>query len=124
MNRKNIVFGVMTTVLVMVILLSTSQTVMSKEKADLRSIKQYYAVKEQEYVSEIKAVLSEMGYSNSGVTLRRVSDEEGNRIYTIMIHHQRIDSLSVEEKEKLKKQLGMAEFEDAACCFIYEFITA
>lgn len=122
-NKKNILFGVTTIVLVMVILFCTSQTVMSKEKADVKSQKQYYAAMEKEYVSEMKQMLSGMGYQNSGVTIRWVLDETGSRIYTVMIHHQKIDNLSMQEQGLLQQKLAETEFEDENCTFVYEFVT-
>ncbi len=123
MNRKNMVFVVTTIALIMVILFCTSQTVMSQEKADMRSQKQYYAAMEQEYLLELKQLLADFGYNNSGVTIRRVSDEAGNRNYTVMIHHKKISHLSIQEQEVLQEELTKTEFVDENCSFAYEFLS-
>ncbi|MBO5210282.1 MAG: hypothetical protein J6B68_13230 [Lachnospiraceae bacterium] len=123
MGKRNGLFGVVTVLLVMVILFCTSQTVLSQEKADVRSQKKYYAAMEQEYLSGVKQMLTDMGYQNSGVTIRWVTDEEGSRIYTVMIHHQKIDNLSMQEQKLLQEKLSGTEFEDDNCIFVYEFLT-
>ena len=123
-RMRNILFGATTVLLVIMILFCTSQTVMSKEKADVRSQKQYYAAIEQEYLSEMKQMLSDLGYANSGVTIRWVSDESGSRSYTVMIHHKKINYLSVQEKELLQEELAKTEFVDENCIFAYEFLSA
>lgn len=123
MNRKNMVFVVTTIALIMVILFCTSQTVMSQEKADMRSQKQYYAAMEQEYLAELKQLLADSGYNNSGVTIRWVSDETGNRNYTVMIHHKKISHLSIQEQEVLQEELMKTEFVDEKCSFAYEFLS-
>ena len=123
MGKRNMLFGATTVLLVMVILFCTTQTVMSQGKADMKSQKRYYAAMEQEYLSNMKQMLADMGYQNTGVTIRWISDEVGSRIYTVMIHHQKIDTLSIQEQELLQEKLSGTDFEDENCFFVYEFLT-
>ena len=68
-------------------------------------------------------MLCQKGYSNSGITIRWVSDSEGLRVYTVMIHHKKIESLDNNGKKELLHELSATEFEDGSCTFSYEFIT-
>ena len=78
---------------------------------------------EAEYRADMKKVLEKEGYAGSGITVRWVSESEGARTYTVMIHHRRIDYLDENEKENLVHKLVKTEFTDEKCSFQYEFIT-
>ncbi|MDD6812622.1 MAG: hypothetical protein PUD93_12345 [Lachnospiraceae bacterium] len=124
MKKGNYLFGITTVVLIVWILFCSTQTVMSQGKADAESLKQYYAAMEQEYLSDMEQILTDKGYQNSGITIRWVSDEAGNRVYTVMVHHQKIDKLSAQEQESLLEELSEAEFEDENSTFCYQVWTA
>ncbi|MCH5255692.1 MAG: hypothetical protein J1D87_00305 [Lachnospiraceae bacterium] len=121
MKRKNCLFVIMTMLLVLIILFCTTETVMSQGRVSRQ--KQYYADMEKQYLSDIKNTLNEKGYPQSGITIRWVSDGEGLRSYTVMIHHRKINSLNNNEIEKLQKELTVTEFNDESCTFSYEFLT-
>ena len=124
MKKKSISFIILVILSVLIIVFCTKETVMSQSKANDKSVKQYYAAMEETYYTDIRALLNEKGYSNSGVTIRWVSDDGESRTYTVMIHHRGIDVLSEQEKEALAQELSQAEFDDLRCSFHYEFITA
>ena len=77
-----------------------SGTVHSSEKVERREREKYYREIEAEYVKEVRVFLNEEGYSNSGVTMTKVIDEEENRSYTMTIHHRGIGNLQQEEQEQ------------------------
>lgn len=123
-NRKsNISFGIAVLLSVLVIGFCTTETVMSQSKADDRRKQQYYAEMEEIYYHDLRGLLEESGYFNSGITIRWVSEEGEGRTYTVMIHHREIDLLSSSEKEALMQALSQAEFDDQSCRFLYEFLT-
>lgn len=121
MKRKDILFIIMTILLVMLTLFCTTETVMSQSSGG--RLKEYYAGMEKQYLSDIKEALCEKGYADSGVTIRWVSDGEGLRNYTVMIHHRKLNALDNNKKEELINELSAAEFSDERCSFNYEFIT-
>ncbi len=123
MERKNCIFWIMTMLLVIIILFCSTQTVLSQSRGMSKEQRQYYADMEKEYISNIESLLCEKGYLHSGINIRWVSDVEGLRDYTVMIHHRRIDSLDSHEKEELLNELKTMEFMDSSCIFNYEFIT-
>ena len=123
MKRKKFLLGITTLLLILVILFCTTETGMSHYRSDTGRDKQYYALMEKEYLSGMERLLEEKGYSNSGITIRWISDEDGMRTYTVMIHHRKIDRLDVKEKEALIRELSETEFSGAGCTFCYEFLT-
>lgn len=82
----------------------------------------YYREMEEDYVSEIRSLLTKEGYENSGITMTWAIDEKGERIYTVTIHHGRIDRLSEKEKSALIAECKAVEFPDKECCFRHKFL--
>ena len=123
MERRNYSFWVMTMLLIIIILFCSTQTVLSQSRGISKEQRQYYADMEKEYLSNIESLLYKKGYLHSGINIRWVSDVEGLRDYTVMIHHSRIDSLDIHEKEALLNELKTVEFKDSGAIFSYEFIT-
>lgn len=123
MKKENILFGIAVIIPVLVILFCTTETVMSQEKSNNRAEKKYYASMEKEYHNNMKCLLDEKGYLNSGITIRWISEADGTRNYTVMIYHRKIDNLNEQEKEALIHELLETEFKDIRCTFQYEFLT-
>ena len=117
MNNK--VFGVLTILLVLIILFCVKGTAISRDIGGHDRQNKYYAVLEREYMEKINRLLKEEGFSNCGINLRWVADEEGSREYTVIIHHRRLERISGREQSNLTDRLAGAEFHDAACSFRY-----
>lgn len=83
----------------------TAKTVSGKEqKSDVPSVEIYESM-EADYLKEVKAVLAENHYSNSGVNMTKVFDTEEHRTYTIEIYHDRLSSADTEEQQALLNEL-------------------
>lgn len=123
MKKESILYGIAVIIPVLVILFCTTETVMSQEKTNNRAEKKYYASMEKEYHNNMKHLLDEKGYLNSGITIRWIAEADGTRNYTVMIYHRKIDNLNEQEKEALIRELLETEFEDIRCTFQYEFLT-
>lgn len=120
---RNLFYILSTVLLTLIILFCATETVMGRNRTDKMGDKQYLASLEKEYEAGMKLLLKEKGYQNSGVTIRWISDEDGSRSYTIMIHHRKLEQISDAEREALVGELSGAEFEKERCTFHYEFIT-
>lgn len=121
-NINNLTFIVTTIVLIAIIGFFASCTVISQSDIGVREMENYYREQEKELLQETKALLTEMGFKNSGVTLTRVVDEEGKREYTFTIHHGKIDKMNETERTELAKLL-LADAEiDENCTFCHEFL--
>ena len=99
-----------------------SGTVHSSEKVERREREKYYREIEAEYVKEVRVFLNEEGYSNSGVTMTKVIDEEENRSYTMTIHHRGIGNLQQEEQEQLQEELLQIRREKMEGVITYIFL--
>lgn len=109
-------------VLVLVIAFCITETVISQSNEARCIEEKYYDEMENAYLTELKQLLTEEGYRNSGVTLTRVIDEAGVRSYTVSIHHKLICKMSSGEQEQLVKILGTVTFADASCAFCHKFL--
>lgn len=117
--KKNKTFGMIIIGLTVLIVLTVAKTAECQSYAAEQNNEAYYVLLEKEYVEQVRNYLNEAGYSNSGVMLTRVINEEGEREYTMAIHHRRMEKLSGEEKEELIQQLAERAFEEKGCSFVY-----
>lgn len=113
-------FGILTVLLVLVIIFCVKGTVMSKENDERAKQNHYYAALERDYLERTRRLLDEEGYLNCGINLTRVTYEDGRRVYTVLIHHRRLERLSDEEKLELENLLSKMEFHNEVCIFCYE----
>lgn len=124
-NLKEIVVTtVVTAVLIFVIAFCICSTVFGRDRGRSREEEQYYSTLEQAYVSEIRDLLEERGYRNSGVTMNRVLQEDGSRQYTVTIHHRRIMKLDLNQQKELLDACGRIDFPVENCNFCYKFLTS
>ncbi|MGN1181005.1 MAG: hypothetical protein ACI4SD_07305 [Suilimivivens sp.] len=113
---------ILSVILVFVIAFCISGTVISQSSHASRIDEKYYREMEAAYVKEIRSLLADKGYENSGITMTHVTDEDGVRTYTVTIHHGRIDKLSEAEKQELLARCGEIAFPDDTCGFCYEIL--
>ena len=111
-----------TAVLVAVIAFCITGTVSGRSKNQDRVEEKYYKTMEKNYVGEIKSLLSEKGFKNSGVTMTRVTEGDGTRIYTVEIHNKRIDRLGSAKKQELREECSAIGFPVEECIFFHEFL--
>lgn len=116
------VFAVTTIVLIVIIAFCVTGTVISQSDMGAQELENYYRAQEKELLQETKDRLTDMGFKNSGVTLTRVVDEEGNREYTFTIHHGNIDKMNETEREELADTLLAEAKIDENCTFYHEFL--
>ncbi len=109
-------------ILVLVIAFCISGTVVSQSGHSTEAMERYYDELESEYLTQLKALLTEKGYRNSGVTMTRIIDENGVRSYTVNIHHGLIERLGVKERRLLAKACSEVKFADAECDFSHNFL--
>lgn len=119
MRKKSLV--ILTLALTMVICLLFHMTAQAQDRREIQLAKEYYDDLEDLYVEILRDKLSSLGYENAGITLTKVYLENGTREYTSLIHHRRIDKLSVSEQEELMSELSVAILQDDNCKFKQEF---
>lgn len=121
-GTKRAIMAISALVLIGITTLCISGTVHSSEKVERREREKYYRELEAEYVKNVRFFLNEEGYSNSGVTMTKVTDEEENRSYTVAIHHRGIENLQQEEQEQLQAELSQIKGEGMDGIITYIFL--
>lgn len=119
MRMRGKTFGVLTVILVLIIVFCVKGTVMSRENAEHGKQNHYYAALEQEYLDRTQQLLEEQGLKNCGVNVKWVTDGDGSREYTILLHHRKLDRMTQEEKLVLQNMLTEMEFRDESTSFRY-----
>ena len=81
-----------------------------------------YHQMEKEYLGEVKQLLGEEGFENSGVTFTKEYKEDGTRDYELLIHHKGIRRLSEEDRAALQEKLEEIPFPVPGCSFFHKFL--
>ena len=111
-NTKSIVLIVVALVIAVVTFITTSITVTSCKKGAASDNAAYYHQLEQAYVKEARKVMNEQGYFDAGITMTRRMNEAGDRIYTVKVHHNRLNNASFEKTNELMELLSNIPFAD------------
>ncbi len=118
---KNVRFCLITLAVVLAASLAAVFTVYGSGRAEAAQEARYRSM-EQGLLRDVRAFLEEAGCRDGGVTLTRVVDGQGNRAYTVTVHHRRIDRMEQGEREELLQQLEGFSFPAANCTFTYHFL--
>lgn len=113
----NVGFMAATIILILVAAFFATGTVMSRTDLSTEEKEYYYLEQEEQLLKNTRELLNDRGFSNSGVMVERVVEENGNRRYTVFIHHKDIDQLPDEEKEELLGSLQKLSFQEEQCSF-------
>ena len=120
---KNISLTVIISViLVLVAAFCICGTVLSQSDSRYLIDEKYYRAMEQTYLQEVKTLLAEEGYRNSGVMMTKVIEADGSRSYTVTIHHGRIDRLPEAEKQSLLADCASIAFPVEECTFSHTLL--
>ena len=111
-NTKSIVLIVVALAVAVVTFIIISITVTSCKKGAAYDNAAYYHQLEQAYVKEARKVMNEQGYFDAGITMTRRMNEAGDRIYTVKVHHNRLNNASFEKTNALMELLSNIPFED------------
>lgn len=71
-----------------------------------------YQLSETQFKSKIKNCLEEQGYYNSGITMTKVMDTDGSRVYTVLVHHQYLDTENMNEVNAVYESLWAIDMPD------------
>lgn len=111
-----------TVLLVLTAALFFGGRVLCETEVPARELEEYYREKEQELVREVREFLRSEGYENSGIMVTRVVEDDGRRLYTVTVHHGRIDSMDAGLREELLDHLQELNFADDNCSFVHQFL--
>lgn len=115
-------FGAVTIFLILVTAFCCAGTVLGRAGLNQREMENYYREQERQLVSEARAYLNAGGFVNSGIMLTHITETDGSRMYTMTVHHGKIDKMSEEERQRLLAELESFAFESPNCSFYHEFL--
>ena len=111
--RSEILYlGLITVLLIAGAFFLFSITVRGSRSSDNSVWNEYYGPMEDGYVDSVREYMNDNGFVNSGVTLTHTTDEDLNRVYTLNIHHRRLENCGDERREEISAQLRSMGFED------------
>jgi len=120
--KNNLIFIIITTILVIAIFYIFSLNVYSQTKENaMRASKEQVDTLECEYIKVAQSIMSEYGCKYSGVTMTKIYGEDGIRDYELVIHHQNLKYLDDEEINQLKKDLHSVLCDDNYASFSFVF---
>ena len=117
-----IIWGLAAIVLSMAAAMCIAGSIKSQAADTLRAQEAYYEQLEREYIGQVRNFLTEQGYRNSGVTLSRIVDGEGQRRYRVLIHHGAIVRLEEEAQTELLEQVSDLGFHVPGCSFTAQLL--
>lgn len=105
-----IIFGTFTVVLVIIASLLFGMKAYGKSvEATMQAERE---AMEREYLAEIKAVLQENGFQNSGVNMTKESDEDGRWEYDVVIYNPSFEWMNPDKAEKIENTLAEGRAEE------------
>lgn len=110
--QKDIVLIVAAFVIAVVTFIATSITVTSRTKGATSDNAAYYQQLEKAYVKEARRIMNGQGYFDAGISMTRRMNEAGERIYTVKVHHNRLNDASSDKTNELMELLANIPFED------------
>ncbi|MBQ7925513.1 MAG: hypothetical protein IJ335_04385 [Lachnospiraceae bacterium] len=103
--KNKIGFGLFTLGLVLILVLLLGNTAAGRS-GQVPEEEQYFVAREQQMATQMREYLGAEGYSNSGINITHMTDADGQRFYTVRIHHQEITLLEEAEKQQLLAALN------------------
>ncbi len=114
-------FCTLTIIFVFVVFSLITIQARGQEEPDMADAGVYEQWKE-DYTQQLQKLLYEKGYRNAGITMTRVSHEDGSLEYTVKIHHKRIDRLDDGEKRLLLNELEAVPTYGEDCRVFHQFL--
>ena len=116
-------FYMFTIMIVFVLFSFVTIRVKGQGELDFAADRELYEQLEDEYTQHLKNMLEDKGYRNAGITMTKIYQPDGNREYTVLIHHKRIDQLSDGEKIILLNELAAVSFAGDQCSILHKFLS-
>lgn len=91
-NKRNYTVKVVAFFVLAVLILWSICSIKANAAQKADNDKTKYQLQEAQLKNEIRAGLEELGYDNAGITMTKVMDADGRREYTVLVHHQYLDT--------------------------------
>lgn len=112
----------MSAVFVLVATFFVTMTVKSQSNHDELMEQKYYDELESNYIEQVEAVLERNGLSNSGINMTRVSDTDGSRVYTVVIHNSYFGRMETKKLTRVEQEVRAVSFADETSRFCHAFM--
>ncbi|HKM23042.1 MAG TPA: hypothetical protein VJZ01_13490 [Lachnospiraceae bacterium] len=119
MSRRIIKIGIAVIGLLTVMCITARTVTGTEQKPDIPSTDAYESM-EAEHLAEIKTVLAQNSYKNSGVNMTKVIEADENRSYSVHIYHARLSQADDETKQDLLEQLEALDGFGQYCTITYD----
>ncbi|BFL02014.1 hypothetical protein K070079E91_43640 [Eisenbergiella porci] len=110
-----------TVVLIVISAFCIAGTVKGQSRDAFREEDGYYSRLEEDYLAQVRKILKEEGYANSGLTLTFSRDVRGEKTYLLKIHNRRFENLDKSEIQGILERIGKVEFGAPDCRIYQEF---
>lgn len=94
---------------ILILVFSVAKTVFGMQADDYGLNNPYYKQMEEKYLEEVKAELADWGMENSGLSLTKVIVPNGEREYTLTLHHHKMNRMNEREREEVISRLEKTE---------------
>lgn len=118
--RNNKFILIVSVILSLFILLFSTMTASSSPKGATSDRASYYHDLEKKHIQVVRELMNEEGFINAGVTMNYCMGDEGERIYTVKLHHNRFEDASLDKTQAVIIRLEDIPFEDGEV--LYEII--
>lgn len=118
---KIITAAIITVLLILTAVFAISGTAAAQDRGVSREQQQYLREREESYVRAVRAALAEKGYSDSGVVMNRITNEDGSMEYLVKLHHRRLLKLDAKEQTAVLEPCKELELPAEGCGIEYEF---
>lgn len=98
-------------VVIMVVFFGVTGIVKSAENRELALACAKREQSEAMFVQEVRAMLNDAGYENSGINLSRVTGAESGWVYTVRIHHNKLTDNEEKREVFIRKMESLADWE-------------
>lgn len=89
----------------------------SASDRDERMWDEYYLNCENDYRAEVRGYLFEEGFENAGIMLTHTTSGDGERVYTLKVHHSAFENIGKEATSEVVNELKNMGFADERCSF-------
>ena len=113
--KRQVVFGVITAVLVLVLAVSVGGVVLGQPQHGKDTGAKAYLQLEEVYVAQIRELLEAEGMASAGLTLTYERDRDGSRCYTLLVHHHKLENLNEAKREELEVKMEEYFFSGEKC---------
>ena len=119
LNQRKYTMKIVTFLVLALLVLWSICSIKANATERAENDKTEYQLQEVQLKSEIQDCLENIGYENCGITMTKVMDADGRREYTVLVHHQYLDTNNTEKVNTVYETLMALDVEEKNMTVIY-----